>query len=187
MAVQPTVMTREAMQAVGPFDDRFVTTADFPYLAKLCRLYPANMLSAPSALKHEYSPQGSALAEDHIATGKTAGLFAKELLSLFEELFWQGQPPDPELAGLRGLCQLYVARIALQSGQREEALHYLHEAARVLPGLEPTALKWLVKLTPHPAASRQAYRLVERAKRIPGQARGRVRSILRKALSRVGG
>src|SRR5258708_39865581 len=169
-------MTREAMRAVGPFDARYVIASDFGYLAKLCRLYPANMLSAPSALKHEYGPKGSALAEEHLATGKTAGLFAKDLLSWFEELFWKGQPRDPEITRLRGLFQLYAARTALQSGQRQEALLYLDEAAKVLPGLEPTALKWLVKLTPHSAASLQAYRLLERAKRIPGRARGRARS-----------
>jgi len=187
MALQPTVMTREAMRAVGPFDTRYVIASDFGYLAKLCRQYPANMLSAPSALKHEYGPKGSSLAEEHLATGKTAGLFAKDLLSWFEELFWQDQPRDPELARLRGICQLYAARTTLQSGQREEALHYLEEAAKVLPGLEPIALKWLVKLTPHPTASRQAYRLFERAKGVPDRARGRVRSALRKALSMVGG
>jgi len=187
MALQPTVMTREAMRTVGPFDTGYVIASDFGYLAKLCRLYPANMLSAPSALKHEYGPKGSALAEEHLASGKTAGFFAKDLLSWFEELFWKGQPPDLELTRLRGLCQLYAARIALQSGQREEALRYLEEASKVIPGLEPTALKWLVKLTPHPSASRQAYRLLERAKRIPDRARGRVRSMLRKALSLVGG
>jgi len=187
MALQPTVMTREAMRAVGPFDARYVIASDFGYLATLCRLYPANMLSAPSALKHEYGPKGSALAEEHLATGRTARLFAKDLLSWFEELFWKGQPPDPELASLRALCQLYAARTALQSGQRQEALLYLEEASSVLPGLEPTALKWLVKLTPHPAASREAYRLLERAKRIPSRAQGGLRSVLRRAQSLVGG
>jgi hypothetical protein len=48
-------------------------------------------------------------------------------------------------------------------------------------------LKWLAKLSLHPEASRQAYRLLERAKRISGRARGGVHSILRKALSLVGG
>jgi hypothetical protein len=96
------------------------------------------MLSVPIALKHEYGPKGSALAEDHLATGKTAGLFAKHLLSQFEELFWKGQPPDLELARVRGLHQLYVARMELQSGQRQEALFYLEQAAKVLPGLEPS-------------------------------------------------
>jgi glycosyltransferase involved in cell wall biosynthesis len=187
MALQSTLITREAMRAVGPFDPRYATASDFGYLAKLCRPYPANMLSVPIALKHEYGPKGSALAEDHLATGKTAGLFAKHLLSQFEELFWKGQPPDLELARVRGLHQLYVARMELQSGQRQEALFYLEQAAKVLPGLEPTALKWLAKLSLHPEASRQAYRLLERAKRISGRARGGVHSILRKALSLVGG
>lgn len=181
MALQPTVLTRAAAEAVGPFDVSYPIASDFGYLAKLCRLYPANMLSVPGCIKHDYAQRGRPLAEDHLATGRTALQFAKDLLRWHEELFWAERRDDPELTRLRGLCQLYAARIALRDGKTREAATHLAEAVQVLPGRTGSWLLLVARMLPEGRAARAAWSLATGLRKLPARVRGRLGSLLRMA------
>jgi hypothetical protein len=119
--------------------------------------------------------------ESHLATGKTALQFAKDLLRWHEELFWTGNQMDPELTAIRGLCQLYAGRIALSTGKREEALEQLKGAAAVLPGPTAPALLWLARLVANPRASRVAYGAFARASTVVESTVHRLRRLSRLA------
>lgn len=159
MALQPTVITRAALDAVGPFDEGIPIANDFAWLALLCRRFPANFLSLPGAVKHELGGQGRELAEGHLATGKTAVQFHEDVLALHEQLFWREHPGDPELTALRGFRQFLVAQAAAQRGDRERALRRLAECERAYPAWEARELRLLLGLAFTPAAARRAYRL----------------------------
>lgn len=179
LAAQPTVVTREAQERVGLFDESYRNASCFGWFARLCQFHPSNMISAPSCIEHWSSERGGSLAEERLLTGgKTALAFATELLRWNEELFWNDDRTDPELTAIRGLCQLYAGRVALQLGRREEALHYLEQAARVLSGSTARKLKWLAKLTLHPAITRRAYAWASRAQFFLAQCRRKVHSLL---------
>src|SRR5262249_39360541 len=125
-ALQPTVITRRAREAVGLFDARYRIGADYSYLALLCRRFRANFLSLPMAIKHERASAGARLNEGPPSTGPTRFQFERDLLHQFEEMY--GGRPDPEIAALRRARQLVVARAALGQGNRREALRYFGEA-----------------------------------------------------------
>jgi len=152
-ALQPTVITRRARQAVGLFDSRYRIGADYSYLADLCRRFRANFLSIPMAIKHDRAADGTRLVESHLSTGSTRFEFERDLLCQFDELF--GSPGDPEIAALRRARQLVVARAALGQGNRAEALRYSAEAKH--------GLWWLVRFTPTPAVAQRIYLGLQRA------------------------
>ena len=152
-ALQPTVITRRARQAVGLFDSRYRIGADYSYLADLCRRFRANFVSIPMAIKHDRAADGTRLVESHLSTGSTRFEFERDLLCQFDELF--GSPGDPEIAALRRARQLVVARAALGQGNRAEALRYSAEAKH--------GLWWLVRFTPTPAAAHRIYLGLQRA------------------------
>jgi glycosyltransferase involved in cell wall biosynthesis len=163
-ALQPTVVTRRAREAVGLFDPRYRIGADFSYLANLCRRFTANFLSLPMAIKHEYAPDGTQLNEGHLSTGSTRFEFERDLLHQFDELFGGERGEDPEIVALRRARQLVVARAALGQGNRAEALRYLGEAKRG-HGPSPAAALWcLVRVTPTPAVAHRIYTGLRRAK-----------------------
>jgi glycosyltransferase involved in cell wall biosynthesis len=145
MGMQSTVFTRDAMKRVGFLDPHYRTASDFGYMAKLCKLYTCNLLSLPACIKHEYAAEGKELAQDHIATGKSALWFAQELLEWHEVLYWNDATTDKELTALRAYCQFYCGRIALNQGRREVAMEYFAQASRGVPGLECHAHLLLVK------------------------------------------
>jgi hypothetical protein len=154
MALQPTVVTRHALEVVGLMDRQVPVASDFKWLAGLCRQFPMNFVSAPGAIKHEYADGAQrALSEGHLVTGKTATQFHLDVLRCHEELFWQHAPADPELAALRGFRQALVARAALKQGRRALAREHLEQAVRTLPGLGPRALLWLARLPQDRVAS----------------------------------
>lgn len=154
MALQPTVLTRRALEEVGPMDTRVPVANDFGWLANLCRLFPMNFLSAPGAIKHEYVDGAKRpLSEGHLVTGKTATQFHLDVLHYHEDFFWRHAPADPELSALRGFRQLLVARAALSQGRRELALEHLEQAARTYPGLDTQALLWLARVPQDQVAS----------------------------------
>ena len=101
--------------------------------------------SLPSCIKHEYGAGGKALSQDHLASGKSALKFAKDLLRWNEELFWKHDPHDYELAAIRAYCQFFAARVALSQGLREEALRFFDEACKAMPGLECHGHRLLVR------------------------------------------
>src|SRR2546430_6086435 len=80
-ALQPTVITRRAREAVGLFDARYRIGADYSYLANLCRRFNANFFPLPMAIKHEYARDGTQLSEGHLSTGSTRFEFERDLRS----------------------------------------------------------------------------------------------------------
>src|SRR5438552_2217371 len=163
-ALQPTVVTRRAREAVGLFDPRYRIGADYSYLANLCRRFKANFLPLPMAIKHEYARDGTKLNEGHLSTGPTRFEFERDLLHQFEELFGGERGEDPELIALRRARQLVVGRAALGQGNREEALRYFGEARRGQGASPAAALWWLVRITPTAAVAYRIYTGLRRAK-----------------------
>jgi glycosyltransferase involved in cell wall biosynthesis len=181
MAMQSTVFKRAAMERVGWLDTSYPISSDFGYMAELCRLYTCNLLSLPACIKHEYAKDGKALSQDHLASGKSALKFAKDLLRWNEELFWKHDPHDYELSALRAYCQFFVARVALSQGARAEALSYFDEACKAMPGLECRAHRLLVRALPDVELADRASKYILRAF---GKARA-VRLRLEKLRARV--
>jgi glycosyltransferase involved in cell wall biosynthesis len=180
MAMQPTVITRQALQAVGPIDTSYPIANDFGWLATLCRLFPTNFLSAPGAIKHEYGDgKKRRLSESHLVTGRTATQFHLDVLRFHEELFWKAAPKDPELSALRGFRQSLVARAALAQGRRAVALSNLEEAAHTWPGVDTSALLWLARVPQDRVAS-----LVYRGSQAGARLAGRVRRAVEHATHR---
>lgn len=162
-ALQPTVLTRRAREAVGLFDPRYRIGADYSYLANFCRRFAANFLSLPMAIKHEYARDGAQLNEEHLSTGSTQFEFERDLLDQFEELFGGTQGEDPEIISLRRARQLVVGRAALGRGNRAEALRYFGKAKRGQSLSLATALWWLVWIAPTPAVAHRIYTGLRRA------------------------
>ncbi len=163
-ALQPTVITRRAREAVGLFDPRYRIGADYSYLANLCRRFTANFLPLPMAIKHEYARDGLQLNEGHLSTGPTRFEFERDLLHQFEEFFVGKGREDPEINTLRRARQLVVGRAALGQGNRAEALRYLKEAKRGQGPSPAAALWWLVRVTPTPAVAYRIYTGLRRAR-----------------------
>ena len=162
-ALQPTVLTRRAREAVGLFDRRYRIGADYSYLAKLCRRFSANFLALPMAIKYEYARDGTRLNEGHLSTGPTRFEFERDLLHQFEELFAAERSPDREIIALRRERQLVVGRAALRQGNRVEALHYLGRARKGRAAPSAAALWWLVRIAPSAAAAHRLYTRSQRA------------------------
>jgi glycosyltransferase involved in cell wall biosynthesis len=162
-ALQPTVVTRRAREAVGLFDPRYRIGADYSYLANLCRRFNANFLSLPMAIKHEYARDGAQLNEGHLSTGSTRFEFERDLLHQFEELFVGEQSEDSEIIALRRARQFVVGRAALGQGNRAEALRYFGEAKRGQGPSPAAALWWLVRVAPTPAVAHRIYTGLRRA------------------------
>ncbi len=147
--LQPTVLRRRLLERVGPFETAHGVAADYPFLAEVCRVAEAHLLSIPTAVKHEYAAGGQVPSEDHLATGKHRFSFARDMLYWFDELYWKAEPHDRELCALRGTKAFWVGRTAMLRGQYEEALRYLGEAARDAPWMvEATVLGWLLRIVP---------------------------------------
>ena len=62
-----TVLTRHALETIGPFLENYRSAADYRFLGKLFRHFRANMITIPSALKHDVGASGGRLAEEHAA------------------------------------------------------------------------------------------------------------------------
>jgi len=162
-ALQPTVVTSRAREAVGLFDPRYRIGADYSYLANLCRRFTANFLSLPMAIKHEYARDGTQLNEGHLSTGSTRFEFERDLLHQFEELFGE-RGEDPEIIALRRARQLVVGRAALGQGNRAEALRHFGEARRGQGPSLAAAFWWLVRVAPTPAIAHRIYTGLRRAR-----------------------
>lgn len=174
MALQPTVITRRALDEVGPFDTSVPVANDFSWLALLCKRYRANYLSLPGCIKHELARGDSQLAEGHLATGKTAVQFHCDVLRLYEELFWNEHPDDPELGALRGFRQYLVAQAAARQGQRGLALDQLRASRHSYRTLQARELRLLLMLAPTPRLTRGAYALTM----LPTRVRARIDRLL---------
>lgn len=181
MALQPTVITRRALEETGPFDTSIPVANDFSWLAGVCRRFTANYFSLPGCIKHELGHGGATLAEGHLATGKTAVQFHLDVLRLHEELFWKAAPHDPELTALRGFRQYLVAQAAAKQGQRDVALSHLAACREAYPAWEAAELRWLVSLAPSPALTRGAYQITV----LPARVRSKLERIRDQVLGSV--
>jgi GT2 family glycosyltransferase len=130
-----TMVTRRALEAVGPFATHTRSAADYHFLCRLARAFPANMIAVPCATKHERARDGGRLAQDHLATGQGAYRFALNLLGFFDEIFVAPSNGDPEIALLRRYACLAAGRAALSLGMRAEARAHLRAAASLRPTL----------------------------------------------------
>jgi len=177
MSMQSTVLTRTALDHVGPPDPRFRVASDYEWLARLCRAYTTNMINVPGTIKHEYTADKKLPAEGHLVTGKTAVQFHQDMLRMFDELYWNEAPDDPELAGIRAYRHLKVAEAMMLAGQRRPALDHLEHAVGRYRGLEARRLQWLARIVPRDGLSRDAYRLSLRAGSISRRVVRRLRSV----------
>lgn len=170
MALQPTVITRHAMETIGPNDTSYRVASDFGYLAELCRTFPVSFVSVPGCIKHELA-DGRPLSEGHLVTGRTAATFHEDVLRFQEVLFFDRAPDDPDLAALRGFRQTLVAQAALRLGERELALRHLRQAVKSYPGADTEALLWLARIVHHGAAASLVYRGLVRGAAVAGKLR----------------
>ena len=170
MCLQPTMITKRAIDAIGGFDPGYRIASDFGFAAALCRRFHANFLSIPACIKHELTPEGNPLAEDHVATGETAYLMGQDALLYLEKLFCNNRRNDQELAALRGWRQFALAQIAIANGNRSEALQYLEESSRNFPALwRSRVLGLVVGLVPNGTWLKRWYGILFKASYVWGQ------------------
>lgn len=177
MAMQPTVITRRAMETVGPIDTSYPVANDFGYLASLCRHFTMNFLSLPGCIKHELGEAKRPLREGHLVTGRTATRFHVDVLRFHEELFLRDDPDDPELLALLGFRHALVARAALGQGLRDMALVHLREAARTYPGADTFAMLALARALPDARLASMVYRGSTKAAAVARRLAGRARAM----------
>ena len=158
LAMQPTVVTRQAMDLVGPNDHSYRVACDFGWLAELCRRFPMNFVSVPGCIKHELAEGGRALSEGHLVTGPSSVRFHQDVLRFHEELFWKRAPDDPDLRALRGFRQSLVGAAALARGDREIARAMLQEAVHTYPGADTAAMLWLARVAPRDLVASLVFR-----------------------------
>jgi hypothetical protein len=171
MCLQPTVLRRQACEAVGFFDTSYYGASDYGFTIELCRRYPANYLSIPACIKHELAADGSLLAEDHVATGKT-GLVCLQDMLRFLEHYWHDRLDEPEVAAQRGLRELHIAMVALDRNQRGVALENLKAAYRHNPRLRRARnLYWTLSLLPGERFACQVHNAFSRAAAVAGRLR----------------
>lgn len=157
MCLQPTVVRREACEAVGHFDTNYYGASDYAFTIELCRRFRANYLSIPACVKHEFAEDGGPLSESHVATGKTALICLQDMLRCLER-YWGDRRDDPEISALLGFRQYDIARLALVRYERATALKYLKAARRDFPRLRRARyLQWLITLIPGARFSCQVY------------------------------
>jgi hypothetical protein len=178
-ALQPTVLTRAAVSAVGPFDTRFRAASDFRYLAEVYRRFPANMLALPGATKHELGPGGRRLAQDHLASGRNPVPYYQSLLTHLEEVFLPGLPEDRELRAVMASLRFDLAQAALANGRRDLALASARMARADLPGLPVRAFAGLLEAIPGERVPRAVWRALRWGGAQPRRLRRVVQSTLK--------
>lgn len=165
MWMQGTVLTRAAAARVGAFDTRFRSVGDFGFLAELCRNYRANYLSLPTCIKHEFTHTVGTLKEEHLAGGKGRLVSAREMLRWFDELFWSSAQSDVELAAVRAVKLVVLARMGFEWRLRDEALECLRQSRSAYPSKAyHTFLTWYVRHTPDRPWVWTVWRSLERAR-----------------------
>ncbi len=153
-----TVCRREALAQIGPFATHTRSAADYHFLARLAREFPASMIAVPSAIKYERAAGNQVLAQAHLATGSGAFRFEVNKLGFFDELYAGPACTDPETLRLRRHYCLATGHRALGLGLRSEAVNYLQQAAAGQRGLW---VAWpmlaLARLAPSDAAAALLY------------------------------
>ena len=153
-----TMCRREAIAQIGPFATRTRSAADYHFLARLAREFPASMIAVPSAIKYERAAGNQPLAQAHLATGSGAYRFEVNKLGFFDELFAGPDCTDEETLRLRRHYCLAAGHRALALGLRQDAIGYLRQAAAWQRGLW---VAWprlaLARLVPGDAAAGRLY------------------------------
>jgi glycosyltransferase involved in cell wall biosynthesis len=126
-----TLLSRRALETIGPFSTHTRSAADYHFLGRLTRAFPANMIGIPLATKYDRAAGARSLKQDHLAKGAGAYRFEINKLGFFDELFGIPGRGDPEVEILRRHYSLDAARAALRLGMRVEAGRHLREAARL--------------------------------------------------------
>lgn len=176
MAMQTTVLTRAALERVGPFDTRYVNVSDHGFIALLCKHFEASFLSLPTAIKHEYTPDGRIPSEDHLATGKNRLTAAREMLRWCEELHLADAPDDAELRAIHDHRIFWLARLLTEDGHADEArtLWRGHRRSTPLPW-QARMLSACLDLAPGDVWPRRMLRAGEQVARIGEALARRVR------------
>jgi glycosyltransferase involved in cell wall biosynthesis len=190
IAVNSMVLRRMALDEVGLQDARYALAADQHLVAKLCLKFRANFIATPTYIKHELAEKGALPAETHLATGRTALRFLRDMLRTFDDLFWLARPDDRELRAIRSLMQLDMAQVALKNGQRDEGLECLREARKGLPRFwRAITLQWLARYLRSPQRSVSIWDTCNRgmdALRQLGRREISMRDLCHKAWARLG-
>ena len=190
IAVNSMVLRRMALDEVGLQDARYALAADQHLVAKLCLKFRANFIATPTYIKHELAEKGALPAETHLATGRTALRFLRDMLRTFDDLFWLARPDDRELRAIRSLMQLDMAQVALKNGQRDEGLECLREARKGLPRFwRAITLQWLARYLRSPQRSVRIWDTCNRgmdALRQLGRGEISMRALFHKAWARLG-
>jgi hypothetical protein len=162
IAITASVIRRSVFETLGLPEARWATGSDFHYLGRMCQAFRANYLSIPTFVKHEFAADGALPQYGHIVSGKSALSFARQWQEAWDDLFWNAGPRDAELRAMRGLRLYWVARVALNSGERALTLQCLAEATAAIPRFwSAIALRWLVTCLPGVELPRKALRAFE--------------------------
>lgn len=176
LMMQPTVITREALESVPPLDRSYPVASDLKYLALLCKRYRAHHVSVPLVRKHEQGEGAAPLAEPHLVYGRTAVQFHEDLLRCLDELFLRDAPNDPELLGIQGSRQYQAALAALRAGDANAARRFVEAASHHYPGWDTAALRLLLATVPNGEVARRLYESWSLASGAPRKAAARVRA-----------
>ena len=163
ITITATVMRRTALEIVGLPQARLSTGSDYHFMASLCRHFRANYLSLPTFIKHELNVEGKDLALSHVVTGASSLRFHKDLLRAWDELFWDDRPQRGDLIRLRGSMLFTTGVVALEAGERDEALRFLQEARASRQGWKALALSTFIKCIPTPGASQRVWLALTRS------------------------
>lgn len=167
-----TVVTRHAVDVVGPFLTTYRSAADFRFLALLARNFRANMIALPCAIKHDGGGPNDSI-ENHLAAGPGEYRFVTNKLGFLDELFWRDRAEDAELQRVRALHELSAARIALRLGMEEAATAHLQAATdRANGSWDLQLLRFLLRLLQSPKTALHVYdwawRIIRRLRRLAG-------------------
>lgn len=166
IAITASLIRRSVFETLGLPEARWAMASDFHYLARMCKTFKANYLSIPTFVKHEFAVDGALPAYGHIVTGKSALAFARQWQEAWDDLFWNEGQRNAEQRGMRGLKLYWLARVALNSGDRALTLQCLDETTQAVPRFwSARLLRWLVMCLPGVELPRKALRVFERGAR----------------------
>ena len=124
-----TVLTRHALSVVGEFDPSRRSAGDYPFQALLSRHFRTNLISVPSARKHERGSGNEPVRESHLALGPNYYEFRVNRLHFLDQLHGSEPHGDPEMILIRRLYNYDTGRLALELGMRDEALRHFRDAS----------------------------------------------------------
>ena len=159
-----TVLTRHALETIGPFTTRTRNAADLRFLGLLAKHFRANMIAVPCAVKYERAHGTQELNQGHLARGANSYSFEVNKMAYFEELFADQFAADAELLLVRRHYQYAAGVAALRWDGRHNAMRHLGAAACWQPRLRAAYALWLLaRMAP---SDRSATRLLNGVLRV---------------------